>query len=286
MQSSNLDASSCAHVTVHIKKKKKWRGCAVWLTHCLYLWVDFASHHRSAQATLSDSGSALPALGSGQTQLGTRSSSTWEEARQGGRWEEWGWESVELSKAWNRSPCYMKTMSALGGLATAIFSELQCFKGASNWTSFIYRSANKSDSWRDSRTYLTRWQIWEQQPAEQFWDLLCCYGKSPFCQCNSIQERCEKWTCDSAKHFSRWQRRHMTNCAQCKKTWHPREVNYAFQSVMMFWGWSMGCGLNSKYSCSGYLLIVIISSVIAMLILKIPVNTFNFSYILSLWVFL
>lgn len=133
------------------------------------------------------------------------------------RWEERGWESVELSKAWNRSPCYMKTMSVLGGLATDIFCEPQCFKGASNWTSFIYRSANKFDSWFDSWTYLTRWQIWERQPAEQFWDLLLCYGKSPFCQCNSIQERCEKWTCDSAKHFSQWQHQHMTNCAQCKK---------------------------------------------------------------------
>lgn len=146
-----------------------WR--VFWLTHCLCLWVDFVSHHRSALAALSDSGSARPAPGSGQTRLGTRSSSTWETAS-GEEWEKER-ESEEFSKAWNRSPCNMKTMSALGGLATAIFSMMQCYKSASNWARFIYRSVNRFDSRFDSR--LT-WQDDKSESGTQLSNSETCYA--------------------------------------------------------------------------------------------------------------
>lgn len=82
-------------------------------------------------------------------------------------------ESVEFNKAWNGSPCYMKTMSASVCLATAIFCELWCYKGASNLTSFTYRSANKFASWFDSR--LT-WQDDKSESGSRQSNSETCYA--------------------------------------------------------------------------------------------------------------
>lgn len=62
---------------------------ALWLTCCLCRWAGYASHLHSAPVALSDHGSALPVRGSGQTQLGTQISSTWQRKRDRRQRELW-----------------------------------------------------------------------------------------------------------------------------------------------------------------------------------------------------
>ncbi len=61
----------------------------LWLTCCLCRWADYASHLHAAPVGLSDRGSAQPERGSGQTQLGTQISSTWQRKRDGRQRELW-----------------------------------------------------------------------------------------------------------------------------------------------------------------------------------------------------